>query len=283
MNTQIIAHRGASYLADHENTIEAFQIALDIKSDYIELDIRQTLDKVLIVFHDEAFNGIPVKTLTYKELNGMAVASGYQIPTFEEVLLLCQKKIRLLIELKEAGYEKRVLAMVNSIFSYEDYSVQSFLDIVVRRIKKIDANVNTGLLIGTKNADFSTRFNEYYPIRRLRECHADFVSPHFMIATTDFLLRMKHAGIPVYVWTVNEPKVMTHFLEAEADGIITNRPDVGIFLRSRYEQGEAAAAQKRTKTFNFIKKIIHPVPSRSDTPQQTDGVSSLSQGKLRGN
>lgn len=263
MNTQIIAHRGASYLANHENTIEAFQIALDIQSDCIELDIRQTLDKSLIVFHDEELNGIPVKTLTYKELNAMSEEQGYRIPTLDEVLLLCQKKVHLLIELKEAGYEKRVLSMINSIFSYEEYSLQSFLDIVVRRIKKIDANVNTGLLVGAKQADFSTRFNEYYPVRRLKECHADFISAYYRLATTDFILRMKHAEIPFYVWTVNDPKSITHFLEAEADGIITNRPDVGIFLRSRHEKEEAVHAEKRTKTFNTIKKILHTNAGKS--------------------
>ncbi|MCM1496672.1 MAG: glycerophosphodiester phosphodiesterase [Bacteroides sp.] len=263
MNTQIIAHRGASYLANHENTIEAFQIALDIQSDCIELDIRQTLDKTLIVFHDEEFNGIPVKTLTYKELNALSEEAGYRIPTLEEVLFLCQKKMRLLIELKEAGYEKRVLSMVNSIFSYDEYSLQSFLDIVVRRIKKIDANVNTGLLLGAKQADFSTRFNEYYPIRRQKECHADFISAHHMLATPDFILRMKHARIPFYVWTVNEPRAITHFLEAEADGIITNRPDVGIFLRSRHEKEIAAQAEKRSKTFDTIKRLLHPGAGKS--------------------
>lgn len=257
MNTQIIAHRGASYLANHENTMEAFQIALDIQSDCIELDVRQTLDKVLIVFHDEEFKGVSVKTLTYKEINTMSEDLDYRIPTLEEVLLLCQKRIHLLIELKEAGYEKRVLSMVNSIFSYDEYSIQSFLDIVVRRVKKIDANVNTGLLIGAKQADFSTRFNEYYPARRLKECHADFISAYYLLATTDFMLRMKHSGIPFYVWTVNEPKSITHFLEAEADGIITNRPDVGIFLRSRYKKEEEAQAEKRTKTFNTIKRFLH--------------------------
>lgn len=258
MNTQIIAHRGASYLANQENTIEAFQIALDVKADCIELDIRQTLDKIIIVFHDEELNGIPVKTLTYRELNEMAESCGYQIPTLEEVLHLCSGKIRLLIELKEAGYEKRVLSMVNAAFSYEEYAIQSFLDIVVRRIKKIDEHATTGLLIGIKKADFSTRFNEYYPFRRLKACHADFVSPHYLIATTDFLIRMKHAGIPVNVWTVNEPKAISHFLELEPDGIITNRPDVGIFLRSRYELEETATAKKREKTFDFIKNVIHP-------------------------
>lgn len=262
MNTKIIAHRGASYLANHENTIESFQIALDIKSDSIELDVRQTLDKVLIIFHDEQLNGTSINALTYKQVNEMTEIQGYHVPTLEDVLHLCEKKTHLLIELKEAGYEKRVVTMVNSRFSYEEYAIQSFLDIVVRRIKKIDSNVNTGLLVGVKNVDFSTRFNEFFPVRRLKECHADFISPYYMIATPDFIFRMKHAQIPIYVWTVNEPKIISYFLESEVDGIITNRPDVGIFLRSRYEKEETLAAEKRAKTFGLFKKAIHYIPTK---------------------
>ena len=260
MSTKIIAHRGASYLANHENTIEAFQIALDIKADAIELDIRQTLDKVLIVFHDEQIGGISINALTYKEINEMTASLGYQVPTLEEVLLLCQNQIHLLIELKEAGYEKRVLSLVQSLFSYEEYSIQSFLDIVIRRVKKIDPNVNAGLLVGVKGADFSTHFNEFFPVRRLRECHADFVSPYYQIVTPDFVLRMKHAQIPIYAWTVDNSKSIIRLLEAEVDGIITNRPDMGIYLRSRWLREETANAEKRAKTYEFLKKTIHALP-----------------------
>lgn len=258
MNTQIIAHRGASYLANHDNTMEAFQIALDIKSDSIELDVRQTLDKILIVFHDEQIGGISINALTYRQIHEMTDTLGYQIPTLEEVLMLCQKKIHLLIELKEAGYEKKVLSLVNTFFSYEEYAILSSLDIVVRRIKKVDPQVNVGLLVGVKNVDLSTHFNEYFPIRRLTQCHADFISPYYAIASPDFLFRMKHAQIPVYVWTVDDPKMISHFLSQEVAGIITNRPDVGIFLRARHEKEEANVKETRKKTVTVLKKVFQP-------------------------
>lgn len=256
MNTQIIAHRGASYLANHENTIEAFQLALDVHANGIELDIRQTFDKVLIVFHNEHIGGFPIRTLTYQQIQEMTASLGYQVPTFEEVLMLARKKAHLLIELKEAGYEKKAISLINSCLSYEEYSIQSFLDIVVRRIKKIDSSVNTGLLVGIKDADISTRFNEYFPTRRLHACHADFISSHYYIATPEFILRMKHAGIPVLVWTVDSPKIISHYLTLDIAGIITNRPDVGIFLKSRQEREAAAAAHTREKTFHFLNSIL---------------------------
>lgn len=256
MDTGIIAHRGASYLANHENTIEAFQLALEVHADAIELDVRQTFDKVLIVFHNEQIDGVSIHTLTYQQILEMQNTLGYQIPTLEEVLILGRSKTHFLIELKEAGYEKRVLSMVNSYLSYEEYSIQSFLDIIIRRVKKLDTSVNAGLLIGVRDADLSTRFNEYFPVRRLNACHADFVSAHYLIATPEFILRMKHAGFPVYVWTVDTPKTISYYLNLDIAGIITNRPDVGIFLQSRQAQETAATVRTRENTLRLLKKLF---------------------------
>ena len=52
MMTAIIAHRGASALATHENTLEAFQIAINLQADFAEFDIRRTKDHQLIAFHN---------------------------------------------------------------------------------------------------------------------------------------------------------------------------------------------------------------------------------------
>lgn len=239
MRTELVAHRGASYLANHENTMEAFQLAIDMHIDCIEFDIRQTFDKILIVFHDEQINGTPINTLTYQQLSTITETLGYQVPTVEEVLTLCRGKVRLLIELKEAGYEKRVISLVNSMYNYDEYSIQSFLDIVVRRVKKIDSNIRTGLLIGQRNVDFRTHFNEFFPMRRLTACHADFVSAYFGLATPVFIYRMHHSNMPVYVWTVDQPKFQSHFLALNVEGLITNRPESAIFLRTKKEASQS--------------------------------------------
>lgn len=260
MSSEIIAHRGASYLAARENTMEAFQIAMDVHADAIELDVRQTFDKILVVYHDEAINNIPLRTLTYQQLADASEALGYHIPTLEEVLKSCRNKIHLLIELKEAGYEKRLISMVNTYYSYDQYRLQSFLDVVVRRVKHIDSNVTVGLLVGVKGADFRTHFNEYFPVRRLRDCHADFISAYYLLITPDFLLRMTQNKIPVYAWTTDDPKAISRLLEEEIEGIITNRPEAGVYLRSKYEKQEADTDAKRAKTAAIFRKLL---PHRS--------------------
>ena len=107
--TMVIAHRGASALAPHENTLEAFQIAIDLKADMVEFDVRKTSDNILIVFHDETIDGRKIGDMTYNRINDIASKEGYRVPTLDEVLELCSGKICLDIELKESGYERRVI------------------------------------------------------------------------------------------------------------------------------------------------------------------------------
>ena len=70
------------------------------------------------------------------------------------------------------------------------------------------------------------RFNEYFPVRRLKRCKADFVSPHYLLCTGEFVRRMKREGYPVFVWTVNDEKIMDRMIALHADGIISDRPDI---------------------------------------------------------
>ena len=224
--TLVIAHRGASALAEHENTLEAFQIAIDIGTDMAEFDVRKTSDDVLIVYHDSTIDGKKVRDLTYNRINDIAKKSGYRVPTLVEVLDLCRGKIHLDIELKESGYERRVVSLVKERFGYNEFSIKSFKDKVSYNIKMIDPRIKTGLLLGKEKAGMNVRINEYFPGRRVKRCKADFISPHFLLCTKEYIRRMKSKGISVYVWTVNDEKVMDRMIKLHVDGIISDRPDI---------------------------------------------------------
>lgn len=234
MQTKIIAHRGASFLAKKENTLEAFALAIDIGADYAEFDVRQTRDHNLIVFHDDTFDNRKISDLTYDELCRKTSAKGFKVPLLVDVLKLCRGKIKLDIELKETGYEGSIISLIKQFFEYEDYMMKSFLDSAVAKIKAIDANINAGLLLGTANADFRRRLHEYFPERRLHACHADFVSPHYQLATPMFIRRMHIRHYKVYVWTLNEASLIGKYINRNVDGIITDKPDAGIFIRKGF-------------------------------------------------
>ena len=231
MLPDIIAHRGASALSKHENTLDSFALAIDIGADYVEFDIRRTKDKKLIVVHDAGLGSCMYKDMTYEEICDMTAPLGYTIPLLIDVLKLCQGKVKLDIELKEAGYEKQIIMMVREMYHYEDFMMKSFMDTAVARIKAIDKNIKAGLLIGIPKGDFKRRMNEYFPERRLKACNADFVSPHYSIATKEFVMRMHLHKKKVYVWTVNGITELNKYMHRHIDGVITDMPDAGVYIK----------------------------------------------------
>lgn len=249
-HTLVIAHRGASALASHENTLESFDKAIEVGSDMVEFDVRRTADNELIVFHDPVIKGKPVGDLTLEEINRLAAEDGYQVPKAMDVLDLCHGKIRLDVELKETGFEDRITAMLKESYGYDDYSIKSFVDQVPARVKEIDPKIRTGLLIGRENGDLATRITEYYPERRLKKCHADFISPHYYFITIEFMERMKREGYPVYVWTVNDKDRMGRMMVRGVEGIITDRPDLGVRVRDHVERRMRERQEEKGQKFS---------------------------------
>ena len=228
----IIAHRGASALAHHENTLESFQIAIELHADMVEFDIRKTKDEELIVFHDRSLNGKNVSSYTYKEMNELAALESYHIPKLSELLALCKGKIYLDVEIKSEGIEQRVIDMITKRYgyTYDSFSIKSFLDDVVLRVKELDGRIRTGLLLGRSEWTVTSRLSEYFPEKRLMKCRADFVAPEYHFVNSLFMARMKKKGYDVDVWTVNDPARMKKLAKKGVHALITDRPDVALSL-----------------------------------------------------
>lgn len=230
MKPLVIAHRGASALAKHENTLEAFQIAIDVKADMAEFDIRRTKDDQLVVFHDRELNGTAVSDMTYSQMNALAAVEQYRIPLLEEVLEFCKGKIYLDIEIKETGFEERVIDMLLKRFgySYDEFSIKSFEDKAALKVKLLDDKIRTGLLLGRSKLTLEKRLSEYFPTKRLKACRADFVSPEYHFLTWTFIGRMKREGYPIYAWTINEAELMKKMEKKQVEAVITDYPDVAL-------------------------------------------------------
>ena len=223
---KIIAHRGGAGMGGTENTLDAFENAIQLGVDMVEFDVRKTLDNKLVVYHDSQIEGLSISETSYEELQSIAEKNGFRIPTFLEVIKLCHNRVFMDIEIKETGYEYRIVKIVKKLLDYNEYSIKSFYDITPYRIKEFDPNIEVGLLLGRDDADFKMRCNEVFPGRRLKACHADFVSPHPVLMRCGFTRRMRHAGFPVYVWTVNKSFLIKFFIKhSKVAGLITDRPD----------------------------------------------------------
>jgi Glycerophosphoryl diester phosphodiesterase len=222
----IIAHRGGAKSQDViENTIEAFETAIDKQIKMVEFDVRRTKDNQFVIFHNNHIEKIKLNSLTYQELLTLASRDGYCVPLFHDVLKFCSNKIMLDIELKESGYEKEVIELLGHYYSTNQFIITSFIDSVIEEVKRINPQIKAGLLIGKDNASILERFSEIFPIKRLKKTGADFIVPNYLLVTPWLVRYCRKSQFNIYVWTVNGDSLYTKLIRKKVAGIITDYPE----------------------------------------------------------
>ncbi|MGY2717527.1 glycerophosphoryl diester phosphodiesterase [Thermostichus sp. MS-CIW-21] len=226
--TRIVAHRGDHTHAE-ENTLAAFAAAIEGGADGIELDVRRSRDGIPLVFHDAELEGQPLAALTWAEIR----ARKPTIPSLEEALLHVRGRIALDIELKEAGYEEQILALIGKLLTPAECVITSFLPQVAQRVKALlgGAAPQVGLLVEAQPEGEKGSLLTY-----CREVGADFLAPHYSWLDLPFLAAAAQARIPLYVWTVNDPEIMAFCLRPSGEeppvrGLITDHPQLALQIR----------------------------------------------------
>ena len=120
-----IAHRGF-HKNFPDNTLEAFEAALQLGVDGIELDVQETADKEFIVFHDPKIKGADIKKLSLAQVKEVKLQDKFDIPTLEQALELCHRKTRLLVDLKKVQSRHKLLALLQAKTEPKDITVISF-------------------------------------------------------------------------------------------------------------------------------------------------------------
>ena len=118
----VIAHRG-DHMEVPENTLAAYEKAIELGADFIETDLRTTKDGQLVIMHDATVDRMTngkgkIKDLNYKQVKELKVinknkpgTTEYSIPTFTDVLNTCKGKIGIYLDFKDADPEK-VFALI---------------------------------------------------------------------------------------------------------------------------------------------------------------------------
>ena len=238
--TQVTAHRGFSYKAP-ENTQPAFEKAIKVKADYIELDVQLTSDGELVVFHDDTLDRTTDGTgklsdHTYEELQQLSAGSWFsddgkyddvRIMKLSEVFELIDNDIMLNIEIKKHGDPEATAEKVVELVHEYDFTrscyVTSFSYKALRRVKQIDPKIKTALIANmVSSASFS----------HLR--YIDGVSVNYLFVNQSIVNMVHQNGKRVFVWTVDRPSDIQHMISLGVDNIITNRPDKAIeFIDSK--------------------------------------------------
>lgn len=225
-----IGHRGACAYAP-ENTAASIEEAISRNADMVEFDLRQTLDDVIVLFHDRTVvtrsgKRIPVSRVSYSELYDIADAAGYRLSTFEDILQEFGSRIPLDIEIKVRDFEEKVIQLLKKYPPAFEPVISSFVPGVIERIKKLDPSIKTGLVLGYSRVPYLNILARPAVSRLISRVEVDSVHLHRSLFSKHILKKLFAMGARVYVWTVNKPDEMVRLLKAGVDGIITDRPDV---------------------------------------------------------
>eukprot|EP00026_Physarum_polycephalum_P009714 Phypoly_transcript_09848.p1 GENE.Phypoly_transcript_09848~~Phypoly_transcript_09848.p1 ORF type:complete len:325 (+),score=31.00 Phypoly_transcript_09848:94-1068(+) len=251
----VLAHRGSRVLAP-ENTLLAFQNALDFGADVIEMDVQLTKDKALVIFHDDRVDRVTnssgrVADFTVAELQQLDVGykfthnngtsfpfrgKGLHIPTPEEVFETFPDAY-FNIEIKNPD----LLAADLLYSAITNKNMQHHVVIggrwcpCIRHFRQISANqkIRTSACEGEVipfllHAFLHTShvwYSFFYPLQA-QLLQIPTASGPYRLDTVAVFSALKHLGQHVHYWVINDPKEMARLLELGADGIITDRPDI---------------------------------------------------------
>lgn len=235
-NTQIIAHRG--YMAGGvENTIGSLQAAAQQGADYVEMDVLETKDHQLVVFHDRTLSRLTnrresINELTLAELQAITVTSGGfsdHIPSFEEYIQAAiAVDMKLIVELKYYGWESaemeaNVVELLKKYGVAQSYLIQSLKEEGIVKVKAIDPAIRTGYLVALN-------------IGNLPTTSADFIVIEEFSLNTRIVEQARKKEKGIMAWTINQEDLVRRALSLNIDGIITNEPSEAKRIRQAFEE-----------------------------------------------
>ncbi|WP_062050166.1 glycerophosphodiester phosphodiesterase family protein [Bacillus sp. JCM 19034] len=233
-HVSFFAHRGASTFAP-ENTIEAFQQALEHGTDYIELDVQLTKDEQLVVIHDETVdrttNGVGnVNDYTLAELKELDAGSWFneryaneKIPALKEIFELFGSQVHYCIEIKGDAHSLDTVTNLHQMikdYQLSDYvMIQSFDENILRLFHNQRVQYPLIQIISRpKNGVGSKK-----QLDQILE-YADGVCLNGRYTTNSFVKQARKRGLMVHIYTLNEKQEIERWMNAGATGIITDNP-----------------------------------------------------------
>jgi glycerophosphoryl diester phosphodiesterase len=230
----ILGHRGAPYDAP-ENTMRAFRLALEQGADGIELDVQPSADGVPVVLHDDTLDRTTdsagdVALLPWERIAAARIG-GEPVPRLEEVVAWAAETDAFLnVEIKRPGVEAAALAAIEAGRRTARTIFSSFVPESVTEVRRLSPNAACWLL--------SEGWGPHV-LQLAGDLGVGGVCLSARRATPAALAQLKAAGLPVIIWTTDRPARIRTLVRAGVAGIITNRPAVGVQVRTAVEaQGE---------------------------------------------
>lgn len=238
------AHRGGALTGANvglENSMVAFQTAVDMGYRYIETDVHATSDGALLAFHDATLDRATdgtgaIASLPLSELRSVKIGGKEPIPSLDEVLN-SWPNLRVNIDAKSDACIGPLAAAIDAHHAWQRVCVASFSPVRIRALRaRLDPRVPTAY---AAPAVAALRLLPTAAARRLvlgRRAQAAQVPVRrgpLEIITADFVSRAHELGKHVHVWTIDAPEEIHRLLDLGVDAIMTDRIDV---LRDVYRE-----------------------------------------------
>jgi glycerophosphoryl diester phosphodiesterase len=209
-----IAHRGDP-VAERENTLPAFTSAVREGADMVELDLRRTRDREIVVLHDATLSRLWGVERNVADLDMAAVREigrgQLRIPTFREVLQHID--VPMMVDLNAETVEgalnevRQADAMARALFVTGNVAA-------LRHLRGLAPDARIGLTWVEQ---------EPPPPALLRELGAEYWNPMFRLVTPDRVADVHRMGLKVSTWTVDKPRHMDRVVAAGVDAIVSNQ------------------------------------------------------------
>jgi glycerophosphoryl diester phosphodiesterase len=222
--TMVIAHRGASR-QERENTIAAFERAAALGADGVELDVRRTIDGVLVVHHDAYLpDGVAICRTPYSDLPASVPMLGAALDACDGMFV--NLEIKNSRDEPDHDPDDRVAEEVATVLVARGggrrWLISSFRYRTVERFRELVPTARTAWLTLTLDGEV---------IERAAAGGHDAVHPDVRSVEASGVRRAHAAGLAVNVWTCNDPERMRELIAWGVDGICTDCPDVAIGVR----------------------------------------------------
>lgn len=245
----VVAHAGFSFVAP-ENTMSAMRAAVAAGADACEMDLHQTGDGVIFLYHDSSLKRpsgeeVAVTDLTFEELQQFDAGAwkgeefkGEKYPALDEVLdLLSQSNVGAVIEIKVGGFEEKLVETVRAHHMERNTVLIDFSAERVKKFRQIAPDIPCAWLVafdgGISTDEACTQIE-----KTLQDCGTNLVDMHFGRTSAELVERLASHGIEVMVWTVDDPDDIARLYGYGVCSITTDRPDLALELLKTNPIGE---------------------------------------------
>lgn len=214
----IYAHRGYSAVLP-ENTLAAFQGALDLGVYGVELDVHASADGIPVVIHDEDLerttNGSgPVTAKTAAELAELDAGNGEGVPTFEDVVALVDGRLHIDIEIKGKGCERGLLDVL-ARYPATSAAISSFDWDILSRVRELDPVVELWVLNNSVTGE---------AIAAAQKLGATTLAVDHSSVSEESISDAIAEGLRVMAWTVNSQDEANRLRDLGVAALCTDDP-----------------------------------------------------------